>query len=77
MRLAVGEQTSDTRASLKKRKERIPVRISAVAVARDVLLKEGIAGLFRGSVLTCAAGVVGSGLYIGCYEGSKLYLFNA
>lgn len=76
MRLAVGEQTSNNQASLKGMKGKIPAPTSAFAVARDVLLKEGIAGLFRGSVLTCVAGVVGSGLYIGCYEGSKLYLIN-
>lgn len=76
MRLAVGEQTPGVHQSLGS-KVGIPPRVSAFAVAGDVLRKEGISGLFRGSVLTCVAGVVGSGLYIGCYEGSKLYLFDS
>ncbi|KAJ5503993.1 hypothetical protein N7463_006867 [Penicillium fimorum] len=75
MRLAVGDQVSCTRSSLKGASG-LPSRAGAFAIARDVLRKEGVAGLFRGSVLTCVAAVVGSGLYIGCYEGSKIYLFN-
>jgi hypothetical protein len=77
MRLAAGEQTSGTWASVEGRKTKLPVRSGAFAVAKDILLKEGIAGLFRGSALTCLVGVVGGGLYIGSYEGSKLFLFNA
>lgn len=76
MRLAVGEQTSSTRASVDVRKGKPLVRIGAFAVAGDILKKEGIAGLFRGTALTFVAGVVGGGLYMGFYEGSKLYLFN-
>ncbi|CAG7989761.1 unnamed protein product [Penicillium salamii] len=74
MRLAVGERTTDIQQSPKGGKG-LSTRVSAFSVAGNILCKEGIAGLFRGSVMTCVAGVVGSGLYIGCYEGSKLYLF--
>ncbi|KAJ5169781.1 uncharacterized protein N7500_002564 [Penicillium coprophilum] len=75
MRLAVGEQAGSARSSLKGNPG-LPPRVGAFAIARDVLQKEGVAGLFRGSILTCVAAVVGSGLYIGCYEGSKIYLCN-
>ncbi|CAI7571600.1 unnamed protein product [Penicillium glandicola] len=75
MRLVAGEQTGSSRSSLKGNPG-LPSRVGAFAIARDVLRKEGVAGLFRGSVLTCVAAVVGSGLYIGCYEGSKIYLCN-
>ena len=75
MRLAAGEQTGSTRSSLKGTSG-LPSRVGAFAIARDVLRKEGVAGLFRGSTLTCVAAVVGSGLYIGCYEGAKIYLCN-
>ncbi|KAK4865250.1 hypothetical protein LT330_001873 [Penicillium expansum] len=75
MRLAVGEQTGSTQSSLKG-KIGLPSRVGAFDIARDVLRKEGIAGLFRGSALTCVAAVVGGGMYIGFYEGAKLYLCN-
>ncbi|OQE11325.1 hypothetical protein PENFLA_c072G01623 [Penicillium flavigenum] len=76
IRLAAGEQTSITRGTVDGRKDKPPVRIGPFAVARNILIKEGMAGLFRGSALTCVAGVVGGGLYMGFYEGSKLYLFH-
>lgn len=69
MRLAVGEQTGKGNPGLAS-------RAGAFAIARDVLQKEGVAGLFRGSALTCVAAILGSGLYIGCYEGAKIYLCN-
>ncbi|KAJ5597465.1 hypothetical protein N7537_007549 [Penicillium hordei] len=75
MRLAAGEQTGGTQSNLKG-KPGLPSRVGAFSIARDVLRKEGVAGLFRGSTLTCVAAVVGSGLYIGCYEGAKIYLCN-
>ncbi|PHH78777.1 hypothetical protein CDD83_3932 [Cordyceps sp. RAO-2017] len=46
----------------------------AIGIARDVLRREGVAGLFRGSILTVIASALTSGLYIGCYEAGKLYL---
>lgn len=52
-----------------------PSKASFQAIARDVLHKDGVRGLFRGAILTCVAAAVGSGLYLGCYEGVKLY-FN-
>ncbi|KAJ5781767.1 uncharacterized protein N7518_010250 [Penicillium psychrosexuale] len=75
MRLAVGDQIGSTRSGLKGNPS-LPSRVGAFAIARDVLRKEGVAGLFRGSALTCVAAIVGSGLYIGCYEGTKIYLCN-
>ncbi|KGO73354.1 Mitochondrial substrate/solute carrier [Penicillium italicum] len=75
MRLAAGEQTGSTQSSLKG-KLGLSSRVGAFYIARDVLRKEGVAGLFRGSALTCVAAVVGSGIYIGCYEGAKIYLCN-
>lgn len=49
-------------------------RPGPMAVARDVLRVEGVRGLFRGLSLTFVAGMFGAGLYLGCYEGCKLYL---
>ncbi|OQE08823.1 hypothetical protein PENVUL_c008G09409 [Penicillium vulpinum] len=73
MRLAVGEETGSTASSLKG-KPGLQPRVGAFAIARDVLRKEGVAGLFRGSALTCVAAVVGSGLYIGFYEGNAMLI---
>ncbi|RHZ50366.1 hypothetical protein CDV55_101562 [Aspergillus turcosus] len=54
-----------------------PRRVSsanAIAVARGIYVKEGIRGLFRGGALTCVAAGLGGGLFLGCYEGLKVYL---
>ncbi|CAG7922824.1 unnamed protein product [Penicillium olsonii] len=74
MRLAVGEQATGSHRVHKAGTGLS--RVGAFAVAGDILRKEGMSGLFRGSAMTCVAGVVGSGLYIGCYEGSKLYFLG-
>jgi len=43
-------------------------------VARDILKTEGIRGLFRGALLRASWTCLGSGLYLGCYEGGRFYL---
>ncbi|KAK8062531.1 hypothetical protein PG997_014628 [Apiospora hydei] len=45
-----------------------------LAVARQVLRERGVPGLFRGAVLRAAWTAVGSGLYLGMYEVSKVWL---
>ncbi|KAF5006849.1 hypothetical protein FDECE_6796 [Fusarium decemcellulare] len=72
MRLAAGEH-SDTETPLGKPK-RSPPLISFWDVARETFRAEGVPGFFRGFTLTCVAATVGSGLYLGCYEGVKLYM---
>jgi solute carrier family 25 S-adenosylmethionine transporter 26 len=49
-------------------------RRSAFTVGKEVLQKDGLRGLFRGGVIRAALTVLGNGLYMGCYEGAKLYL---
>jgi solute carrier family 25 S-adenosylmethionine transporter 26 len=49
-------------------------RKSGFQVGREVYQKEGTRGLFRGGFVRAAFTIVGSGLYIGCYEGAKMYL---
>ncbi|KAH3338876.1 hypothetical protein KXW81_008706 [Aspergillus fumigatus] len=46
---------------------------NAVAVAKGILLKEGVRGLFRGGALTCLAAGLGGGLFLGCYDALKVY----
>ncbi|KAH1488167.1 hypothetical protein LV164_006325 [Aspergillus fumigatus] len=46
---------------------------NAVAVAKGILLKEGVQGLFRGGALTCLAAGLGGGLFLGCYDALKVY----
>ncbi|KAI1851483.1 hypothetical protein JX265_013230 [Neoarthrinium moseri] len=45
-----------------------------LSVARQVIKERGIPGLFRGSVLRAVWTAVGSGLYLGMYEVSKVWL---
>lgn len=49
-------------------------RKSGFVVARDILKAEGVAGLFRGALLRASWTSLGSGLYLGCYEGGRFYL---
>lgn len=49
-------------------------RKSGFTVAREIIGKEGIRGLFRGALLRAAWTALGSGLYLGCYEGGRFYL---
>lgn len=47
---------------------------SGLAVARRVVQERGIPGLFRGAMLRAVWTAVGSGLYLGMYEVSKVWL---
>ncbi|TGZ85538.1 mitochondrial carrier [Ascodesmis nigricans] len=49
-------------------------RLRARDVVKDVLATEGFKGLFRGGTFRGAWTMVGSGLYLGVYEGAKLWL---
>ena len=52
----------------------LPPSHGTIAVAQGILRNEGVAVLFRGSVLTCVTAAIGNGLYLGCYEGCKIYM---
>ncbi|KAH7039596.1 mitochondrial carrier domain-containing protein [Microdochium trichocladiopsis] len=45
-----------------------------LAITRQVIAERGIAGLFRGSLIRAVWTAVGSGLYLGMYEVSKVWL---
>ena len=49
-------------------------RKSGFIVAREILKQEGVRGLFRGALLRAGWTSLGSGLYLGCYEGGRFYL---
>lgn len=81
MRLAVGDEMQLSRTSINQGKygtsgiiSSVSSRPRAISIVRDVFLREGISGFFRGSGLTCLAATMGSAMYIGCYEGIKLSL---
>ncbi|EXJ85075.1 hypothetical protein A1O3_05750 [Capronia epimyces CBS 606.96] len=52
-------------------------RKSGLTVAREILKAEGVRGLFRGALLRACWTSLGSGLYLGCYEGGRFYLESA
>ncbi|KAK7995226.1 mitochondrial carrier domain-containing protein [Apiospora arundinis] len=60
---------TETKQAAKARNAR-----GGLAVARQVLRERGVPGLFRGAVLRAAWTAVGSGLYLGMYEVSKVWL---
>lgn len=47
---------------------------SGLTVAHEVMSERGVKGLFRGSVIRAVWTAVGSGLYLGMYEVSKVWL---
>ena len=49
-------------------------QMSALAIGREILAKEGINGLFRGGALRSVWTLLGSGLYLGVYESGRVYL---
>ncbi|KAK6858353.1 hypothetical protein PG995_006052 [Apiospora arundinis] len=61
--------STETKQAAKARNAR-----GGLAVARQVLRERGVPGLFRGAVLRAAWTAVGSGLYLGMYEVSKVWL---
>ncbi|GFG14172.1 putative mitochondrial carrier protein PET8 [Aspergillus udagawae] len=80
MRLAVGTPTyarlplkADIRAIPPSAKVQQVSSANAMVVARSILVKEGIRGLFRGGALTCLAAGLEGGLFLGCYDGLKAY----
>lgn len=44
------------------------------AVGKEVWRTEGMRGLFRGGLLRASWTAIGSGLYLGCYEGGRHWL---
>lgn len=52
-------------------------RKSGWHVGREVLRNEGLPGIFRGALLRSVWTAMGSGLYLGCYEGTRFYLENS
>ncbi|KAF5024404.1 hypothetical protein F66182_3490 [Fusarium sp. NRRL 66182] len=63
-------------ASLSREKARQPSARGPISIAKGILLRDGVSGLFRGATVTCVAAAVGNGLFLGCYEGLKLYYAN-
>ncbi|KAK1476511.1 hypothetical protein CCUS01_16792 [Colletotrichum cuscutae] len=74
MRLAAGGDVTGENGSSKTSSSSPRAKIGPIAVARGIVLKEGVRGLFRGATVTVLAAGFGGGLYIGCYEAIKIYL---
>jgi solute carrier family 25 S-adenosylmethionine transporter 26 len=49
-------------------------RKNGFQVGREVFQNGGVQGLFRGRLVRAAFTVLGNGVYMGCYEGAKLWL---
>lgn len=50
-----------------------PRGVTPLSITRKLWVTEGLSGFFRGGVLTCVAAAAGGGLYLGCYDGLKMY----
>ncbi|GKU07368.1 mitochondrial carrier protein [Fusarium langsethiae] len=60
-------------SALSREKARKPTARGPFSIAKGILARDGVFGLFRGATVTCIAAAVGNGLFLGCYEGLKLY----
>ena len=60
-------------STLSREKARKPAASGPISIAKNILVRDGVSGLFRGATVTCIAAAVGNGLFLGCYEGLKLY----
>lgn len=67
---------SDGNTGFKSSSSRKHIRQRSWAVGKDVYRQEGIKGLFRGGALRAGWTAFGMGLYLGCYEGGRLFLEN-
>ena len=66
---AIGNQARSLTPEMKQAAQK-----SGWSVAREVLRNEGVRGLFRGGLLRSVWTALGSGLYLGVYEGGRFYL---
>jgi len=75
--LAAGE---DTAQAVSKEAKNMRLEMKEVApkrgwlVAREIFQNEGVRGMYRGGLLRSIWAAMGSGLYLGCYEGGHFYL---
>ncbi|KAJ4003463.1 hypothetical protein NW752_012079 [Fusarium irregulare] len=60
-------------STLSREKARKPAASGPISIAKNILVRDGVSGLFRGATVTCIAAAVGNGLFLGCYEGLKLH----
>ncbi|KAK7452042.1 hypothetical protein CaCOL14_003525 [Colletotrichum acutatum] len=74
MRLAAGGEVTGENGPSKTSIGSPRAKIGPIAVAKGIVLKEGVRGLFRGATVTVLAAGFGGGLYIGCYEAIKIHL---
>ena len=75
--LAARDETSNSASDNSGGSGKKAARKSGWLVGREILRNEGLRGLFRGAMLRSAWTTLGSGLYLGCYEGGRFYLENA
>lgn len=55
-------------------KQRPSPKLSGWEIGREILRTEGVQGVFRGAILRSVWTALGSGLYLGCYEGGRFWL---
>jgi hypothetical protein len=63
-----------TRVNLDAPDQSLPQSNRVLNAARSIIATEGLRGLFRGCGINIFMGVVGSGVWLGLYEGSKTWL---
>lgn len=76
MRLQSGNEGSHEAVPAAKKPKVVTAKMGPLAMAKQILKTDGFPGLFRGLGLTFVASTIGAGLYLGCYEGCKLYMHS-
>ena len=65
---------SSSSSTSKSKSKSSPRRMGSFAIAKDILVTEGFRGLWRGGALRAVWTMLGSGLYLGVYEGGRVWL---
>lgn len=69
-----GGQNEHSGKGLLDGQNREAARRNPFQIGKDVFVKEGISGLFRGRLITGVWTLFGNGAYMGCYKGARFYL---
>ena len=74
---ATGKTVQSAKDSLKEKVKNVTKPVSnkgSIQIAKEIMAESGVKGLFRGGALRGIWTLVGSGLYLGVYESSRIYL---
>lgn len=74
---ATGKTVQSAKETVKETVKNVTKPVSSkgsIQIAKEIMAESGVKGLFRGGALRGVWTLMGSGLYLGVYEGGRVYL---